>query len=213
MFGSMLAALVCASPVVAQQRPAASVASGVLAINYEACLARARQSLLSEGFTADRGVAGSANFYWGGKGIHWATIVCDGTPHADGKIDFHIWVASNSNDGNIPGVERVKLGNRMDQAVQGPTGLSVRTKKQIYAAGEEIVIEWSGLPGNQKDWFTIVKAGDLDTVTGQFVYSAGKRDGTQAFRGLASGQYEVRVYFNWQAGGYVVHARHQFTVQ
>lgn len=114
---AMIMLAVGASAVGAQQRPALSVATGTISINYEACLARARQALESEGFSAERG---GGNFYWGGKGIHSATIVCDGTQRTDGKIDFHVWVASNSNDGNVTGAERVRLGLRMDGATSVP---------------------------------------------------------------------------------------------
>ncbi len=206
---ALMLTVVGASAVIGQ-RPSVSVESGIFSIKYEACLERARQSLIAEGFVAERG---GGNFYWGGKAIHHATIVCDGTPHPDGKIDFHVFVTSNTNDGNLAGGERVKLTNRMYQTLPDPKGLSVKTQKQVYAANEQIVVEYSGLPGSQTDWFTIVKVGAADNTYGQFEYSGGKRFGTHTFTGLPPGQYEVRIYFNWQAGGYVVHARHQFTVQ
>lgn len=110
----MSSLLICSlsASVSAQQRPAISVGSQMISITYEECLARAKRSLQSEGFAAERG---GGNFYWGGKGIHHATIVCDGTPHPDKKIDVHVFVASTSGDGNLPGAERVRLQEQMER--------------------------------------------------------------------------------------------------
>jgi len=109
--------LLFAFPVSAQNQPAVSVGHQQLPITYEACLTRARQALELEGFAAARG---GGNFYWGGKGIHHATIVCD--PGADNRIDVHVFVASTSGDGNVPGAERVRLLQRMENPQTGGSG-------------------------------------------------------------------------------------------
>ena len=99
------------------QTPAVSVGSQQLSITYEDCLARARQALELEGYAVSRG---GGNFYWGGKGIHHATIVCD--ENLNNRVDFHVFVASTSNDGNVPGAERVRLQQRMENPTTRVTG-------------------------------------------------------------------------------------------
>lgn len=111
-FLSILSICGLTATVPAQQSPAVSVGSQMLSLTYEDCLARAKQALASEGFAAERE---GGNFYWGGKGVYHASIVCDGTPHPDNRIDVHVFVASTSGDGNVPGAERVKLQGRMER--------------------------------------------------------------------------------------------------
>lgn len=106
--------LVCVLSVSAQQRPSVSVGHQQLPITYEDCLVRARQALELEGYETARG---GGNFYWGGKGIHHASIVCDGTP--DNRMDVHVFVASTSSDGSVAGAERVRLQQRMERPTTG----------------------------------------------------------------------------------------------
>lgn len=87
------------------------------------------------------------------------------------------------------------------------------TRKTVYAAKEPIEVAFSDLPGNAKDWITIVPVGTPDDQYGEWFYTDGKRSGTQAFAGLAPGEYEVRTYFNWPDGGYTPRLRTRFTVR
>lgn len=89
-----IVAVATSSHFVAAQAPLMSVFSDVLPIKYEECLSRARDTLTAEGYKAERA---AGNAFWGAKGGHYATIICDGTPHPDGKIDFHVTLASNWN--------------------------------------------------------------------------------------------------------------------
>ena len=87
-----------------------------------------------------------------------------------------------------------------------------KTQKTDYAANEQIVVDYSGFPGNARDWITISPASNPDNRYGQYFYTQGKQNGTYTFRGLPAGEYEVRSYFNWSAGGYNVQTRSSFTV-
>ncbi len=71
----------------------------------------------------------------------------------------------------------------------------------------------TGLPGNAQDWVTVVSSTAPDSSYGQYFYTGGKREADFSFNNsLAAGEYEVRVYFNYPAGGYTVRARRAFTV-
>lgn len=89
---------------------------------------------------------------------------------------------------------------------------TVRTTKAVFSPNEPIVLEYSGLPGNAQDWTTVVKRGERDDTYGQWAFTGGKRSGTMEFQGEAAGEYEVRLYFDWPAGGYNVQARYPFSV-
>ena len=86
------------------------------------------------------------------------------------------------------------------------------TQKQIYMPNEQILVQFAGLPGYSGDWITIVRADARFDTYGEWFYANGQRSGTHVFKGMPPGSYEVRVYFNWPAGGYNVQSRHPFTV-
>lgn len=88
----------------------------------------------------------------------------------------------------------------------------VATAKQVYAPGEPVVVEFSGLPGNEKDWITVVEAAAPQSAYGETFYTGGKTAGRHSFGALPPGKYEARVFFDWPVGGYMVKARHAFTV-
>lgn len=103
-------------PISAQ--PPTSFATGNVPGSFEDCVARAKQALELEGYG---GVTRAGDKYYGTKGIHTAIIICDRS-EANGRRDFHIVVASIANSGDIPGLERIKLGNRMDNPITEGTG-------------------------------------------------------------------------------------------
>lgn len=88
-----------------------------------------------------------------------------------------------------------------------------KTQKAVYASDESIVVEFSGLPGNQKDWMTVVQKGTPDNSYAEYFYTQGKTQGSYTFKGLKPGEYEVRVYFDWPGGGYTVQDRFSFRVK
>ena len=95
-----------------------------------------------------------------------------------------------------------------------PAGrLEIQTDRQSYLENEEIRVTVSGLPGNPKDWITIVPQGSPDDKYGQWIYTQGQPSGSWTFRGMAPGVYEVRVYFDYPTGGYQVQGRQSFSVE
>lgn len=86
---------------------------------------------------------------------------------------------------------------------------TVSTQKQIYPPGENIIVNYSGFPGNPKDWIGVVPASYPDEQGSQWFFTDGKTSGTMTFGGLPSGTYEVRGYFN---NDYIVRSRYKFTV-
>lgn len=90
---------------------------------------------------------------------------------------------------------------------------AVKTEKDTYNADENITIFFRNLPGNQKDWITIVPLGAPEDIWGNWKYIKGNTEGSIMFSGQGSGQYEVRVYYNYPEGGMKVHHRYPFTVR
>jgi TolB-like protein len=89
----------------------------------------------------------------------------------------------------------------------------VNTDKDIYSTGETIRINFFNAPGNQRDWICIVAAGSPDTDAGDYKYMPnGLSQGVLTFDSPPQGKYEVRVYYNYSRNGYVVSARHGFSV-
>lgn len=89
----------------------------------------------------------------------------------------------------------------------------VYTDKDVYAAGETVVVFWDGTPGNATDWVNVVPAGAPPEEWGQFAYTNGQVYGSMEFHGLTAGQYEARVFYNYPDGGFVPQATYSFTVQ
>jgi hypothetical protein len=88
----------------------------------------------------------------------------------------------------------------------------VSMKSDTYSSDEKIVVDYEGLPGNKKDWITIVKADAPDNSHGEWYYTKGKKRGTATFKALPPGEYEVRVFYDWPKGSYNVEDRYAFTV-
>lgn len=86
------------------------------------------------------------------------------------------------------------------------------TDKPIYASGERITVTYQNLPGNSQDWITVIAASAADNTYGEWTYTHGKTSGQHVFGGLQPGQYEVRLYFDWPAGGYTVQDRLRISV-
>ncbi len=87
------------------------------------------------------------------------------------------------------------------------------TERDTYTRGERIRVHFSGAPGLEGDWICIVSAGSPDTTAGIYQYiPRGDRTGHVIFRAPRPGYYEVRAYYNYRRDGYVVSARHAFTV-
>jgi hypothetical protein len=57
-----------------------------------------------------------------------------------------------------------------------------------------------------------VRSSDSDSTYKEWFYTQGVQSGSHTFKGLPAGEYEVRVYFDWPAGGYNVRVRYPITV-
>lgn len=89
----------------------------------------------------------------------------------------------------------------------------ISTTKKVYAAGETIVVKFSGAPGYRKDWICIVPKGAPDDDGGDYDYTGtGRHQGSMSFSGKPPGDYEARAYFDYSRMGYVVTARYSFKV-
>lgn len=97
-------------------------------------------------------------------------------------------------------------------ATVGAPTLSV---PQPLTAASNVIVTYSGMPGNSQDWISVVPAGSADNfyVNGDWTYTSGQVSGTYNTGTLAAGNYEARAYFNWPSGGYTVQQRIFFTIQ
>jgi hypothetical protein len=102
------------------------------------------------------------------------------------------------------------------RVASGAGGPRVETTRPAYAPAEQVVVEYSGLPGNRTDWITVVapESPDGAHVGGQWAYTDGKREGTFTLGPLPAGRYEARLHYDWSGGGgTTVHARRSFEVR
>jgi hypothetical protein len=88
----------------------------------------------------------------------------------------------------------------------------VSTTKRVYAPGEPIVVEFSGLPGSEGDLLTVVEASAPRGARGETFHTRGKTAGRHTFGGLRAGEYEARAFFGRPRGGQEAGARHAFRV-
>ena len=74
-------------------------------------------------------------------------------------------------------------------------------------AGVAFKVDYVDMPGSQGDWIAFVKADLPDDTYGDYFYPYGKKSGSHSFNGVPEGDYEIRVYYDWPSGGYVVQDR------
>jgi TolB-like protein len=96
---------------------------------------------------------------------------------------------------------------------QTETPVKLTASKTRYTTAEQIVVIFAGLPGNERDWITLVDASKSDDVYGEYFYTDSQATGSCIFSPVTAGDYEVRAYFNWPDGGYVVQKRLKITVK
>ena len=85
--------------------------------------------------------------------------------------------------------------------------------KSEFFSGEPIVIEFAGLPGNQKDWIVISHPNNTPFRPGNIrQFTRGKQAGQLEFDPQAAGEYEARLYLNYPIGGYKIYAKSTFKV-
>lgn len=90
--------------------------------------------------------------------------------------------------------------------------VTITPAKTRFKASEPILIIFSGMPGNENDWITLVKADTPDDTYGEWFYTEGEDSGSYSFQAVEPGDYEIRVYFDWPAGGFTVQQRVKITV-
>ena len=87
---------------------------------------------------------------------------------------------------------------------------AVTTDKSVYAAGESVVVSFTGMPGNQNDYIAITTAGSPpNSGFVQSQYTLGEVNGQRTFANLPAGQYEARAYLD---NTYTILASTSFTV-
>jgi TolB-like protein len=91
--------------------------------------------------------------------------------------------------------------------------VKLKPAKAGYLASEQVTVSWSGFPGNDNDWITLVKADEGDDSYGLWFYTYGQKSGEHAFDAVPAGDYELRAYLDWPAGGYEVKARVRLSVK
>lgn len=80
-----------------------------------------------------------------------------------------------------------------------------------YAPGATITVSFNSMPGNEKDWFALGRAGDDGYLT--YEYTDGASSGTKTFRAPDEpGDYEIRAYFDDSTSDRTVRARVAFKV-
>lgn len=102
-------------------QPTMSRGEQLLAIGYDECIRRAEQAYMAEGWV---NIGKGGAFVNAFKDNNGAYIMCNVAP--ENKIWVNIVVASSSRDDNVPGAERVKLQQRMDQSGSRGCGLGTR---------------------------------------------------------------------------------------
>jgi len=91
--------------------------------------------------------------------------------------------------------------------------LQVKTSKKVYNPNEQITVTFSGFPGSDKDWITVIEKSKADDRYGEYFYTKRQKEGSFKFRGLPRGVYEVRCFYNWPKGEYKVQKRVEFIVK
>lgn len=126
---------------------------------------------------------------------------------------YEVRVYHNWPDGGYVVQDRYRFTVGTQTQTQTPASRHISTNKTIYQASESILVNYANLPGNSGDWITIVPSSAPDDSYNEWFYTEGQRSGSRQFNGLTPGNYEVRVYYNWPDGGYVVQDRYAFTVR
>ena len=100
-----------------------------------------------------------------------------------------------------------------EQSIGAVMGQYITLPSEVFAQGEPIEVKWHNAPGNTQDWITVAPAKSSDREWGIWTYLRGQNSGVHRVSGLAPGRYEVRIYWNWPAGGYKVIERVPFEVR
>lgn len=147
---------------------------------------------------AEPGSADEKYIIWGyTDGSKSGTITFDGRNSGDYEIRGYF-----NNESIIRARVSFRVGNTDRNLVAKPTQAS-------YKPFEKITVQFSGLPGNSRDWISIASVGSAIDQYKSWFYTEGKQSGTHEFPGQPEGDYEVRVYFY---GSSIINYRYPFSV-
>ena len=83
-----------------------------------------------------------------------------------------------------------------------------------FKPGQDIVVNIKNLPGNKKDWITLVKREAPANKYGKWFYTNGVTEGEWTFKAPPDeGEYEIRVFYNYPASKYEIKASKAFNVE
>lgn len=131
-----------------------------------------------------------------------------GTPDADDDNDG----TANCTDGCPSDPNKTSPGECGCNVAEGTCspGATISMSKSTYAVDEEIVVSYSGLPGNSTDWIGLYVAGTADNAELDWKFTDGKVSGNMKFKGRKAGKYDARLFFN---DSYNLEAKVAFTVK
>jgi hypothetical protein len=126
----------------------------------------------------------------------------------------HIWIADYGDNK----LRRLK-GDRTPQK-DTPSGAQTVVPSDGLAVdaatiqpGKKFKVRFSGVPGNQQDWITVVSSKASKDTYGEWFYLGGKKEGELEFTAPTQpGSYDIRLYYNWPDGGYEIQKRVQFSL-
>lgn len=111
--------------------------------------------------------------------------------------DGEYFLALYINDSYTEVSNRVAFTVGQGGAVE-PTPRQLGVSRNLIRSGEALTVQWSGMPGNAKDWIGIYRAGQQPgsaSPSVQWRYASGPA-GTLSFSGLTAGEYYVAFLLN-----------------
>lgn len=125
------------------------------------------------------------------------TVRFDGLPYGEYEVRGYF-----DNGSEVKARAHIRIGN-VDQ------NHSAKTEKPVYKPRETVIVRFSGMPGNTRDWISLASVGSDDDKYVAWQYTNAIQSGNMEFAGLPEGDYEVRTYFNGEG---VVRSRYPFNV-
>jgi len=125
-----------------------------------------------------------------------------------GDYELRLFYGTDVANGGTP-VIRASLPFKVTPAEP----VTIALGKESYAEGERIVVDYKGMPGNERDWISVAKSDAGESSYVAYEYTGGRKQGTLSIRPMVeAGEYEVRVYFDDTTGDKKVRARQVFQV-
>jgi hypothetical protein len=193
-------ALLLLPTLAAHAAPALSSCT-VTAASIDACRTGAAAALGASGYGSARSVG---NGLGGSNDLYSAAIFCC----AEGDQAVANIVVAGPGDASAE-------CTRIAQAFRGSGDRVLRSRylEVILHADGAVTLGWHDTPGNPYDWISAQPAGTPDDKysAGYWNYTEGEVTGSRE-RSFDPGNYELRIYFDYPKGGYVVRDRLPFSV-